>query len=573
MQERKQESEFSFKSFFFPLTTLKAIHIIILVGFLVYGNMLFNGFVWDDIIFIIANPQVHQFNLATLFGPNLFNDAAYYRPLAAVYFAFLFTLFGQIAFLYHLFQLIFHILTTILVFLFIGKFINKQFALLLSLLFLVHPINVESVSYIASTGNILFVLFGLGSLLILFKKDQTTLHGILLCLFLLISLLIKETGGLFILLILLYCFFFKSEEIKRISFLLLSTTVVYLLIRFLIGQVYINKEEFVQVPILKLSFIERVMHIPQVLFYYIKTFFFPQILLIDQQWIITKFDFHTFYLPLILDLVFFASIILLGWYLYKKKKQIMKLYTFFCVWFVIGMGFHLQLFPLDMTVADRWFYFPFIGLLGLLGVASLSLQKHIRNWVIIFLIIVICFLSLRTMVRNTNWYNAKTLYYHDLRYQPENYDLQNNLGYALIQEGRLDLAKQHLQSSVMLAPEQSTNWTNLGVVYAMRGDYMSAEKYFRTAIKNDPLNLLAYQNVALLLLKEEKFTEAKYFLTDTVKKFPNSAGLYLFLAKAEYSLGDKKGALQTAHTAVELDPNIYHKNVYTAIKNDVAVPW
>ena len=58
MHEREQA--FSLKNLFVPLTTLKAIHIIVIVGFIVYANMLFNGFVWDDKIYIIFNPQNHN---------------------------------------------------------------------------------------------------------------------------------------------------------------------------------------------------------------------------------------------------------------------------------------------------------------------------------------------------------------------------------------------------------------------------------------------------------------------------------------------------------------------------------
>src|SRR5438552_1741257 len=94
----------SLMQFFIPLTTKKAISIIVILGFIVFGNALFNGFVWDDKPFIIRNTDVHSINIAYLFSKNTFNAGGYYRPIPALYFALLYNLFGSQAFFYHFLQ-------------------------------------------------------------------------------------------------------------------------------------------------------------------------------------------------------------------------------------------------------------------------------------------------------------------------------------------------------------------------------------------------------------------------------------------------------------------------------------
>jgi hypothetical protein len=50
-----------------------------------------------------------------------------------------------------------------------------------------------------------------------------------------------------------------------------------------------------------------------------------------------------------------------------------KFFTpFFFYWFTGSLGLVLNIFPLDMTVSERWLYFPLIGFLGLSSVLILE---------------------------------------------------------------------------------------------------------------------------------------------------------------------------------------------------------
>src|SRR5258708_22753786 len=110
MQEHEQKKEeFSFKNYFVPLTTLKTIHWIIIIALFVYANSLFNNFLGDDVIYIINNSLAHTINFSNAFGPNIFNTAGQYRPIPALYFSILYTLFETNTFYYHILQLLLHI--------------------------------------------------------------------------------------------------------------------------------------------------------------------------------------------------------------------------------------------------------------------------------------------------------------------------------------------------------------------------------------------------------------------------------------------------------------------------------
>ncbi len=566
-----QEQEFSMKKLFVPLTTFKAIHIIVIVGFIVFGNMLFNGFVWDDKIYIIFNPDVHSIDFFKLIGHNFFNTDGQYRPIPALYFATFYSLFKDITFFYHFFQLVLHIVNTSLLFIVLNNFFNKKLSLILSLIFLVHPIQVESVSYIASSGNPLFFLFGIIALLLSMKDKIDKGRVVLICCFLLLSFLTKETGLLFFLLILLYRFLFRKNGMFFFIYGLI-TVIVYIFLRISIAGIYLTERDLT--PIARLSISERLINIPEITLYYIKTFFFPIQLAIHQQWIITSTDFLSFYLPLLLNLLFILALFFLGIHLLKKEITVFKKFLFFFFWFLLGLGFHMQVFPLDMTVADRWFYFSIVGILGLLGfgLQEISKKNQFKNIVILTAVIILILLSVRTMVRNTNWKDAISLYEHDRKIHT-NYNIENNLGAEYGSLHQYEKALEHYKNSAKFLPMKA-NLYNIGYMYEKMGDNQRSKEYYFKAVAVSEYFQMEGRNVSVpherlgrLLVLTDKPEIARDFAKSALQIYPNKASLWLDLAISEFKLGNQEEALTAAEKAKTLLPNEGTNYFYIQILN------
>lgn len=251
-EQEKNREEFSLKNYFVPLSDAKALTWIIIIGFLVFANMLFNGFVWDDIGYIINYPPIHAINFPLAFTKNMFNTGSQFRPLPIIYFSFAYSVFGQTPFFYHLVQLVLHISNTIILFFLFKKFFKNPIALFLSLSFLIHPLQVESVSYIASIDNPLFFLFGLIAFSLGTKTGLSIKRILLIYSLILLSLLTKETGFVFIFLILIYRALYARKIMMHISGGVVTLFLYFLIRSFSVGFFY---KQSVLSPIAGLTFL------------------------------------------------------------------------------------------------------------------------------------------------------------------------------------------------------------------------------------------------------------------------------------------------------------------------------
>jgi tetratricopeptide (TPR) repeat protein len=562
--QRKEEPT-TFEKFITSLTSSKEVQIIIVVGAIVFFNALFGNFIWDDKIYITLNPKVY---VNVFSQENTFNSVGQYRPVIALYFAVFYKIFNNIAFFFHTFQVSLHIANTILVFLIFKKLLSKKLSFFLALVFLTHPIQVEAVSYIAATGDPLAFFWGATALYLSMEKKVSKKRIFLIFGLILLSLLTKEIGVFFLITILLFRIIFKKEQIGIFFRSGLIISLIYISIRFIAGGTFLEKP--LLIPIAKLTLTQRILHIPEIIFYYLKTFFFPLSLAHNQLWIIDNFNFHSLYLPLILVLLFCFGIGILGLNIYKKERNSFRLYIFFLLWFLIGILAYLQIYPLDETVAERWFYFPIVGLLGLIALAIQSVKYNKENIKVMGYVgtTLIVLLSTRTVIRNANWADAFTLYTHDMKIH-DNFDIETNLASEYFFAGKYNGAVLHFRKSIEMFPHEG-NLYNLGLTFEQMGDREKAMVYYYKALEARNYTqvthgLSTYERLTWLLLLSDSFKQAKEVSSKGLKDYPQSESLWMNLAISEYRLGDFDQALFAAGKARSLKPNEKTNSLYIQI--------
>ncbi|MBI2036454.1 hypothetical protein HYT17_02400 [Candidatus Microgenomates bacterium] len=290
--------------------------LIFIIGLFVYFNTLFNGFVGDDNLQIVENPNTHEAaNIPRFFAGSTYYTyqvdkpmGVYYRPLMMSLFTAIYQLTGSDPLFFHLAQIIIHIANAIFVFLLFRLFLKKNaLPFFLSLIFLLHPINAEAVLYIANTQEVLFFFFGMAALLLLLHTNKilTLKRTAVISFFLLLSLFSKETGVLFIALAIFYTLIFRKEFLKPVLFSLALTFIIYLFFRYGLA-----KMQFGQIPIAPLaqaSLVERIINMPAIIFHYLQTFIFPKDLIVADFWMVKNINVANFYLPLLIILVLFFA--------------------------------------------------------------------------------------------------------------------------------------------------------------------------------------------------------------------------------------------------------------------------
>lgn len=553
--------------------------LLLVAGAVVYFNSLFNGFVWDDEEQIVKNPLVQSwsnipliFKSSTFYGGGAAPTGWFYRPMMTLSYLINWNLWGGRAFGFHLFQVIIHLLNSILIFgVFEGILGREKIprvklpSFFVALIFAVHPGNVEAVAYIAALQESLYTLFILLIFFIFLRvwdKEKRGggwgLWGTLGILGLL-AFLSKEVSVFIIPLFSVFLIFYQKKHLVYWLVSSFSALFVYFFLRLMVAKIPITPVNIG--PVAESPLWQRLMTIPYALGSYLRIIFFPKDLLVSQHTLITSVtDFRFWgYLGVL------GGLGILGVWVGVRLRS--KLFFFFTFWFLGSLSLVLNIIPLDMTVAERWLYFPLIGFLGVLGslgtLGILGAGKAKNLGVFLAMAIIIGF-SGRTMLRNFDWKNGLTLYGHDVQFNEEAFDLENNYGVELFRVGQIEEAKKHFQRSIELYPRWWFTYNNLGAVYERDGDWQKAEEFYQKSLEISDY-YLAYENLGFLLLRVGKKQEAETFLRTALGKFPHNSRLKVAMALAFYYQGKQKEAENLARQAFILQPTAEIQAILGAI--------
>src|SRR6266568_3361025 len=210
---RAKPTPHSFISFLSADAQLIASVSLVIIVFLCYANSLGNEFVFDDYLLVLGNNRIRSINAALFWNS--------YRPIRDISYAIDYALWGERAFGFHLTNLVIHAANVLLVFALIRRFTESLVtATLAALIFAVHPIQTDAVTYISGRRDLLFTFFYLlafHSYLTYYRRrwsPQAVVYFVLFFLLWALSLLSKEMAASLPILIFVwhYCDAWEEEE-------------------------------------------------------------------------------------------------------------------------------------------------------------------------------------------------------------------------------------------------------------------------------------------------------------------------------------------------------------------------
>lgn len=209
-------------------------------------------------------------------------------------------------------------------------------------------------------------------------------------------------------------------------------------------------------------------------------------------------------------------------------------------------------------MADRWAYVPFIGLFIMIAWGAAELLSHWRYkrfWVVIVAAAVLTALVVTSHIQAGYWANSFNLFSRALKVTKNNAPAHNNLAIVLTEHGRYDEAIYHANAAIDLSPNNPFAHNNLGYVFLKSHQYYDAIRNFKIAIKLNPAYTKAYFNLATALMMIGNIDAAISSYRMALDLAPDNKYILNDFANAMVAQGRFTEALSYYTKVLDLDPN------------------
>ncbi|MEO5571181.1 MAG: tetratricopeptide repeat protein [Bacteroidia bacterium] len=476
--------------------------IIILVAF-IYSNALHgNILTFDDNEYFSNYPEVTHLAWKSIKGFFTNYYVIMYQPLPVMSFAINYHFSELNTFPLHLVNLIFHLANIFLIYKFIKLLTgNITIALIVALLFGIHPMNVEAVSWISARSSSMYTFFYLLALIyyLKFLKEQQLKNIILTGLFFILSLFSKAQAVTLPVLLLLLDFYLgrkllsKKVILEKIPFFLLS--ILFGIITLMNSSTMKNIAEgmLISYSAVDIFFIACYSFV-----FYLFKFILP----------VNLCSIYV-YPPKngsLLPWEYYAAAILFLLLLFLVYKARRNKQVILCAGlFLITIAINIQLIPSRLfIVADRYAYFPYIGLylLPLFFIIDVKeKKKYFFNkyypYLISLFIFYIAFFTFSVVKRNLAWQNDISLLSDIIAKNPAVDYIARAYGNRGLAYEKLNMHNEAISDyteAVKLKPDEGRTYYNRGLAYLRIKDNISALADFNMAAKIDSGQSLIYSS-------------------------------------------------------------------------------
>ncbi len=485
------------------MARIKTIHLFFIIaglGIIVYANSLQNEFVWDDDYLILYNTSVQEPSLSSVgrifthsqekYGREITN---LYRPIQQLSYMLDFAIWGFEAVGFHLTNLLLHVGVSFLLFRMLDRLSGDQLASLLgTLIYMVHPLNTEAVSYISGRADPLAALFALLALHFYVAhraahtSGETVRRIALSSVCFALAVLSRESALVLPALLLLYESAFVGKEPWKTRVLRFaphfSLAIAYGVLRLTV-----------------LRFEGTVAHVPEDVGLYERTLTFFRVFAGYLRLMFAPLDLHmertmvysrSLLEPRVLVSAAMLAVFVAATLLLRKRRKVLY---FGLGWFLVAL-FPLSNVPftLNAAMAEHWLYLPFMGIAAAAGALLVSAGRTLFRkpaaraaLTLVLTGTMVLYFSILTAFQNRIWHDNEILFRHTLQYGETPY-LRYNLANTHRETGRLFQAARDYKRVLEMDPSYYKAHFHLGLTYGGLGDMDRAIEEFQKTIELKP---------------------------------------------------------------------------------------
>ena len=465
--------------------TLNPLHyvLLLLVPFLVFGRVLFFGYVMhDDDKMITENPVLEQgFNLSTAFKTDAwFMDARIelYRPWQSITYMVDYALGKENAFIYHLHNLLVFIAGTFLLFYFLQYYFKPMVAWAGAMLYSVNLLAPHAVGWIAARGDLYLMVFGLAFLILIqrYLKNQSPVSLWLAVPMFGLALLSKESAVALLPVagVMLYAERNKLQGGMEWGWLTANALVFA-------GYFMMRKEAIADAGNFSAAaFFSNLRSLPEELFKMVLPFGFSVMPGYNMIWTLLG--------TLVLALAIFF------WIKNKPPKRIVWVGLAIALFSLLpSMVYEPSFAGVAYDYLDHRTWFPFAGiwmvLLGIVVESKFDLNKN-ATYVFTTLVILWSCINIWRVGTYTGW---QSYYDNAISTNPGSGLANLNYGSMLRDEGRWEEALPYVEKGVQLSPNYTDAKVRLSEVYYVLKRYPDAIRLADEALVAEPNNISALQ--------------------------------------------------------------------------------